>query len=268
MQRRKHVKHDVGNKKRIYELIFVPNNGFLNSNLPLLTDCELKLSFDRAKAKVSLIEIGTVTKESEFLEIKNCYLTSEYISSEFLRNYFAQIERNPISYTYDECEILVKSLPLNETTIRVANIRGGNTPEYVFASIIGTDALNGTLDESSTGFLKHSIQEVNLTLNGNSVHGYPIKISNDYFIEPYLRFIDTTNRYNNTHSGGQIMMSEFEANVIFSHRFDAEATSQGWIGLDFRLGTALNSATSLVVWIVYKANLTIDKFHHVEKSSL
>jgi len=38
-------------KMRTYEFIFIPCAGFLNSNMPLLNNTELKLSFDRNFAK-------------------------------------------------------------------------------------------------------------------------------------------------------------------------------------------------------------------------
>ena len=36
----------VVDNRIIYDFVFGPNDGFLNSNAPLLNDCELKLSFD------------------------------------------------------------------------------------------------------------------------------------------------------------------------------------------------------------------------------
>ena len=41
----------------------------------------------------------------------------------------------PISYIYDDTSIIVKSLPTSEQSIRVDNITGGNTPDFVFVGI-------------------------------------------------------------------------------------------------------------------------------------
>ena len=40
-----------------YECAYSPGIGFLNSSKPLLPGCEIKLSFDRAKAELALIKI-------------------------------------------------------------------------------------------------------------------------------------------------------------------------------------------------------------------
>ena len=127
-KRREGILHNATSKKRTYELIFTPQNGFLNNNLPLLTNCELKLSFDRCNAELGLLEIGTVTNSaaSSSLVISDAYVMAKYVSSERMRRYFDQIERGPISYHFDDIEVLVKALPQDETIIRLDNIRGGS----------------------------------------------------------------------------------------------------------------------------------------------
>ena len=52
---RQSVGINQGNK-RVYEFVITPNIGFLASPMPLMKDTELKLSFDRAPAKVALLK--------------------------------------------------------------------------------------------------------------------------------------------------------------------------------------------------------------------
>ena len=257
---------------RIYDFVFIPNCGFLNSNLPLLNNCELKLSFDRVNADVAFLETGTVPDGSKItgkpIVIKDCYAISEYISSEQLRTYFNRIDNGPITYNFEECEVTLKNLPLNETDIRLDNIKGGNNPNCLFAAMIPTAGLNGDLSQSCTGFQHHDVTNVNITLNGNSVNGYPIDIKNKSCIIPLRLFNDVTNRFMNPLSGECIDMSLFKTNWIYSHKFEAEATSQGWLGIHIKLETALTSAYTLVLWTISDSALTIDKFHQIEKVSL
>ena len=95
-----------GSQKRIYDFVFIPNCGFLNSNLPLLNNCELKLSFDRANAEIALLKLtnDTITDDATGspIEIKDCYAITEYISSEYYRNYFNKIDDRPIQYNFEE----------------------------------------------------------------------------------------------------------------------------------------------------------------------
>ena len=166
------IGHDT--TRRTYEFIISPNFGFLGSPEPLMKDCELKLSFDRANFKTAIQEIGTVTTASTKIEIANVVAYTEYVSSPTIQSYFSKIDSGPIIYQYDECEVYTKNIPKGETTIRFDNLKGGNVPSYIFAGIIEQSALEGNLAYSSTRFKNHNVEEFNISLNGNS------KIFNKY----------------------------------------------------------------------------------------
>ena len=262
---RKTQSKDYGNN-RIYDFIFIPNNGFLNSNLPLLNNCEVKLSFDRCPANTSFLAAESVIDGiKEVINIKDCYAITEYISSESLRNHFAKIDSGPIRYKFEECEVTLKNMPLNETQIRLDNIKGGNNPLCLFAAIIKTSAINGDQGLSSTGFRVCGVERINITLNGNSVNGYPIEIANESPILPMRLFNDVTNRYMNPLAGDCVDINRFKSNWIYAHSFEAEATSQGWIGMSLNLVEPLSEPHTLVIWTVSKNCIEIDKFHQIEK---
>ena len=44
---------------------------------------------------------------------------------------------------------------------------------------------------------------------------------------------------------------------IWSHKFEAEMTSQGWIGINLKLSTEFTAEKSMVVWIISPDALTI-----------
>ena len=122
----KHRKYQgtLNNGKRVYDFLFIPNNGFLNSNLPLVNNTELKLSFDRAPLNMSFMAAKTVTETGDVIKLKDAFAITEYISSDEMRKYFSKIDTSPISYKFDEIEITLKTLPMNETDIRLDNIKG------------------------------------------------------------------------------------------------------------------------------------------------
>ena len=55
---------------------------------------------------------------------------------------------------------------------------------------------------------------------------------------------------------------------IMSHKFEAEMTSQGWIGVNLKLTQAFTEQMSIVIWIVSPNALMIDKYHQIEKFNL
>ena len=255
--------------KAKYDFAFVPDVAFLANADPLIKNCELKLRFDRADPKISVLQkrdIGTLTD----IKIEDCYAVTEYISSPELRDYFDQIEYEPITYKYEDAEVLIKSIPYNQTTIRFDNLRGGNTPSHIFAAIIRTNALDGKTDLCSTKFCNYNVEEMNFTLNGNSVNGYPIAVKNSSPVFPLQKFMDATCRTSNINCGKFLTPNEFNFNWIWAHKFEAEQTSQGWAGINFKLSEPFKpeESMSLVVWIISPAAIKIDKFHQVEKLNL
>ena len=57
---------------------------------------------------------------------------------------------------------------MNQQSVRMENLRGGNTPQFVFFGLIETAALNGSSTLSSSVFKNYDLQEVSLTLNGQT----------------------------------------------------------------------------------------------------
>jgi len=264
-------KKDNSGRNRTYEFIFVPNDGFLNSNLPLMKNCDLKLSFDRTNAELAMIKTKDATVTTDCvgspLVIKDCVAITEYIISEEIEQFFMKVDYDPIPYYYEDCDITFKNLPMDETNIRLDNIKGGNTPLCMFAALIRTASLSGDINKSSTEFLSNNVSEISVTLNGNAVHGYPMEIRNGSAISPFQRFMDVTDRYMNPICGETLKLSHFDTNWIYAHKFE-EPNSQGWIGINIKLHTALTEAYTLVIWSINDCALTIDKFHQIEKISL
>ena len=267
IRHRQFAGHASGTSIR-YEFALSPNVGFLASPDLLMKDCELKLTFDRAPIENSLIKVSAPTTECTSLEIKDCVAITEYVSSPGLRQYFERIDTTPIVYEYDDCDVLLKSIPMNVTTVRFDSLRGGNVPDYIFAAVVPQSCLNGSFDRSSTYFHRHGVNEVNFTLNGNSVNGYPMSINNGSPIYPMQKFFDVTNRYYNINCGQSFDTVGFNYNFLWSHKFEGEITGQGWVGCNLKLDEAYKEPMTLVVWIINSTAITLDKFHQIERLSL
>ena len=234
--------------KYIYEFIITPNDAFLNENKPLPPGAELQLSFDRLPAEYSVLKIskeGADTLKGKVLELKNVFAQVEYISSPMLRNFADQMMVAPIIYKYDECTVLCKSLPKGEQQIRLENIRGGNTPDYIFIGLTDTATLNGSTDIASTCFKNNGVKEINITLNGNSCHGYPIQIRNNYPMWPYKQLAKVLSKSNNPTCGNQQNMIDFMMSCIYAHKFEGEESNQGWIGVTLTLDEPFETNKSL-----------------------
>ena len=260
------VKVEDNKTKYRYDFVLVPNIGFLADSTPLLNDCELKLSFDRAPGSTSLLRLKG-TDDAPYLEIKGCHAVTEWVSSPNMVEYFEKIDDNPIIYKFDEVEVLCKPLPMNDRIIRLDNIKRGDIPKYIFAGIIPTESLNGDELKSSTNFACHNVEELNLTLNGNSVNGYPISVESCSDTNVLYQFNETLGRLHNNGCGHGLKKAHFQSNFIWAHCFEAQTTSNGWIEMEIKLKTAFATSHTMVVWIISEASFSIDKFHTVEQNN-
>ena len=80
--------------------------------------------------------------------------------------------------------------------------------------------------------------------------------------------MDVTDKYLNNGCGSSLNINDFSYNFVWSHKFEAEITPQGWIGISFKVHTAYTTNMALVVWVISQAAVTIDKFHQVERINI
>ena len=264
IERRNYLFHTEGTKRR-YEFAYTPSMGFLGSPEPLLNNTELKLSFDRCKPETALIATSSITNDCEYIEIKDCYALTEYVSSPDLRDYFDTIDISPIVYEYDSVEVLIKNIPKDDIDIRLDNIKGGLMPSYLFIGLLPQASLNGDFGKSSTSFRNHNLTDVNITLNGNSLNSFPINMKHNSLIYPLYKFLESTDQLYNNVCGSTLTINDFESNYLIAHKFECEVSNTGWIGINLKLSEAPKEPLALVAWFINDNKISIDKFHSVEK---
>ena len=119
---------------------------------------------------------------------------------------------------------------------------------------------------SNTKFTVANVTEIQIKLNGNLVHNYPVKIRNEMPIVPYRMWHENTNRWYNPNSGTQSTLYEFMTNsMLFSHKFTAEESQNGWLSVELTLSEGYSSQMNMIIWTVNKTQLSIDRFKHIEK---
>ena len=105
--------------------------------------------------------------------------------------------------------------------------------------------------------------------SGNSVNGYPIQVTEGSGVFPLMKFMDVTDKYYNNNCGSGLTISEFSNyNYIWAHKFEAEVTSQGWIGINMKLSAAATKNLCLVAWIISPSAISLDKFNQIERINL
>ena len=108
---------------------------------------------------------------------------------------------------------------MSKKEIRFDNIRGGNRPVCMFVGLIPQQSLAGDPEDSSTHFQRFGVTEMNITLNGNSVDGFPLHCKHGCPVIPFQKFIQSTCRHYNITAGETLTCDQFKYNWLWSHKF-------------------------------------------------
>lgn len=281
-QRDPYVKSPTG--FQFYDLRFRPPLGILNSSIPLCPKTDFGLYFDRADSSLGLIAKTSGAEnplENQPIELENVFLKATYVTSPNLRNFFSSIENTEISYKYDETLVYVKSLPRDQVNINLPNLIGGNTPNFLLAGIIKTDAIQGNQFLSSTCFQRNGVEEFDLLLDGYSVQGFPLRSDRASPIEVYQHFLKETDRTFNNSCGSQLCISDFvKFHYLYVKCLIGENSDNGWLGVNLKLDKAFDENYSLgislqfsrkknniflVLWCSHDIDLKLDRFRRIEK---
>ena len=234
---------------QIYDLRFRPPLGLLNSSIPLCPKTDFSLYFDRADSSLALIAKtagATNSLANKPIELENVFLKATYITSPNLRNYFSSIETREISYKFDETVVYIKSLPKDQINIGLPNLIGGNTPNFLLAGIIRTDALQGNHLLSSTCFQRNNVEESDLLLDGYSVQGFPLRSDRGSPIEIYQHFLKETDRTFNNSCAQQLGIGDFvKFHYLYVKCLIGENSDSGWLGVNLKLDKAFDDNFSL-----------------------
>ena len=227
--------------------VFILNldGGILNCPQPLLPNTEVKFTFERVPATYSLFYADTKSDpptsldNGKVVDIKDCYLELEYVSSPYLRNLHASIVEKPITYHYDDFQIYMKDVPRGAQSFRVNSLCGGLTPEYIFAGFLPTKCLNPDFNTTSIKFNNPDIREACILLNGAPVQGYPITpLYPGNTAQFYSRFLDTIGKWKLSSAASTMTMDTFRTDfMLISHHFEGEQTNEGWIGFETKFAT-------------------------------
>ena len=144
-------------------------------------------------------------------------------------------------------------------------MRGGSVPDCIFVGILPQRCLDGDSSSSSTRFENYGVTDMNISLNGTSVNGFPLSCKYGSPVIPLQKFLEATNRHYNIQAGGGFDCTQFAENWVWSHKFESETSSQGWLSINFTVKKAFTENMVMVVWIVSQQSVTIDQYHQVER---
>jgi hypothetical protein len=240
------------------EIMMAIDSSIFGSRCLLPSRTPLDISFERAGSEFSSV---LMKKKPDFSAtpntLKDVYLLVPFVRDE---NTF-QLERNAIAKSlkihYDDYSIRRINIPKGSTKVRFDNVITGELPSKMFWGIQSIESYGGSFHASSTRFNRQDLVKANLYVDGQEVTEFPVTMSAESITQPYMKFLNNTDKYNNGYLGSVIDMNEFaDDNFILSASFNSNIS--GAVTFEFDFSKAINSDLVLVICIFKDHTLKID----------
>ena len=254
------------NNKYIYEIIMPIDSTIFYSNSVLPSNTQLDLSFERADAihsallskQPSSYDISNIAK---IFELEDIFLTVPYIDDEKMFSLEKTAISKPIKISYDEYTIQRFNIPRGSPNVRMPNLLNGKLPQALFWGIMKETSYTGSFEMSSTLFKRYDQKKACLYLDGNPVPGYPVRMSADKITQPYMRFIDMSNKYLNVYSSSIMDLYEYNS-YHFLHAVKFSNNTTGSLTFDFEFEKTIADDYILITCAIFDRNLLLDNFRN------
>ena len=125
------------------------------------------------------------------------YLTVPFVHDiDMFHNERNEISK-PLKIRYDDYAIRRFNIPKGSNNVRLDNILTGALPSKIFLGIQSIDSYSGSFKVSSTRFSRHKLSKTSLYLDGNEYSEFPITMTGDNVAQPYVKFLQNTNKQQN-----------------------------------------------------------------------
>ena len=82
------------------------------------------------------------------------------------------------------------------------------------------------------------------------------------------KLLDTTGKMYRLGVGKTLSTIDFKCSYLWSHKFEAEETTSGWLGIELKAESPISTASLIVIFMMKPSAITIDKFRSIEKLQL
>ena len=245
-----------------YEIVMPIDSTIFNTNNLLPSETGLDLSFERNKPSLSTILTKTTTVSNEVMELKDCYLMVPFKHSEEM----FQLERNaiqrPLKIKYDEFFIKRFNIPKGSSSVMMSDILTGALPKKLFWGLQTIFSYSGSNRVSSTRFNRCEVKKANLYINGQEADDYPVTMTEQHVSIPFVKFLESTNQYQNGYMGRTLNLREYEQmNMILSATLQTES---GSISFEFDFEDAVTDDLVLIVCGLFDRTLKIDNHRNFQ----
>ena len=245
-----------------YEIIMPVDSTIFNTCDLLPSNTGLDLSFERNKGASSGILTKTTTITNEVLELKDCYLMLPFKHDEEMFRLERNAIQRPLKIQYDDFFVKRFNVPKGSSSIMMSDIITGLLPYKLFWGMQTIYSYTGSYSVSSTRFNRSGIKKANLYINGQEADNYPLTLSTEHVSMPFVKFLETTNQFQNGYMSKTLTLNEFEQmNMILSATLPND---NGSVSFEFDFDDVVTDDLVLIVCGLFDRTMKIDNHRNFQ----
>jgi hypothetical protein len=253
-------------RKIFYRYMFaVPiNHGICSDNQILPAGVHVRMSFHRAKARKSVIDISDTptTFPTNAVKLLEPSLQVCWTYSSKLKSQMGQISNSGISIPYESSHIRHRVLDNGLSDFSV-QIMQGPMPEYIVFFFQEPERFENSLLLSSSKLSRHGLEQFSLVLDNTVCEHYPLKVhkygNSTFFHEFYKRFLIMCSNYGDSYE--QILPEKtfLETNFMIIENFGDFEHKEGNLMVHLKFDHLLTEKLYFAWMPVTKKNIKFDR---------
>ena len=242
------------------------NHGLSRQDKPLPAGIPITLTFNRAKASKSLLQIspqrtGKAYKyEFDTVPIINPVLDAYFVESKKAEQFYGKVDLYNIRVPFLDYSIRRELLSEGIAEHRI-KLFEGPLPSVVLFAFQKPERFDGSFDLSPLKFERNTLQSFELNVDGQPIVSHPLQMQNGSEMEFYQSYLKQTNRWNNMLSLGALRYDVFKENNFFIVvNLKADGYKHGQATLKLKFEAALDNKLYCLFLPIYEKSLEFDSY--------
>lgn len=241
-----------------------------HQDIPLPSGVPIQISFNRAAASKSLLQIAAndkdgnpFTYEKKVVPITSPVLSCYFVESERAEAFYAKSKLYDVSVDFPEYNIR-RELLLDHVSNHKVKLFEGKLPRSMVMALAVPETFEGDMAKSTFKFESHGLESIDIQMDNQSIDGFPLSTKDGNALCFYLDYLKSTNRYENPFASGAMTYTTFtDSNfLIFVNLKDQNATT-GQLTAKLKFSSALSSKLLLLYMPVFDKQITFDQYFNV-----
>ena len=242
------------------------NHGLAKQDKPLPAGIPITMTFNRAKASKSLLQIAPQRNSKDFkyefdsVPLVNPILEAYFVESRKADQFYRKVDLYDVRVPFLDYSIRRELLTEGIADHRL-KLFEGPLPSVVLFAFQTPERFDGSFELSPLRFERNNLQSFELNVDGQPVISHPIQMQNGSIMDFYQSYLKQTNRWNNMLSLGALEYEVFDShNFFIVVNLKADGYKHGQATLKLKFDQALSNKLYCLFLPIYERSLQFDSY--------